>query len=225
VIKKIVLFLIIIMMVFVSIGRGKVTIFMDKLNDGSIIFDEKNGGDKYTGFRNDTYEPDLWVFSHKNKVSTLVTAKGNEYGNGWSDHLSISTSGKKSVFHSWSTNFIETFVSANVFMKDIDSDDIVLIKDHALSPEITPNERYIVYEYNANPDTCFPAIYRYDETTDEEIFIDYTCVGNDKGGWHFPNPSISSNGKVVTYHTTKNGYPEVWQWNDGSLSKVRDGTI
>lgn len=169
---------------------------------------------------------DIWLFDATAKIATLISASDTGVaGDSWSDHPTISLDGKLAAFHSWSTNLVASPFCANVFLKEIDTDRVTMVKDHALSPSMSSDGMYIVYEYNADPENGLPAIYRYEVSTGKEEFIDYTSYGNRVGGWYFPNPKISDKGDVITYHTTKSGKPEVWQWSDGKLLKVNDGTV
>lgn len=173
-----------------------------------------------------TPDPQLWLFDVKTQVVKLISCtKSGVAGNDWSDSASVSDNGK-AVFHSWAGNLAPVPSCANVFLKNIGTGDVMVVKDHALAPAISADGRYVVYEHNADPEKGLPAIYRYEVSSGMELFIDYTSVGNTKGGWYFPNPQISADGLTITYHTTKTGKPEVWQWIEGKKPvKIRDGVL
>lgn len=174
-----------------------------------------------------TPKNDIWLFDALSLVTRLVTcSESGVVGDAYSDSPSITADGKRVVFHSWASNFAAAPSCANVWMKDVTTGKINLIKDHALSPSTSADGRYVCYEYNADPEKGLPAIYRYDTITGEELLIDYTSLGNTKGGWYFSNPQISEDGMTILYHTTKNGMPEVWQWSEGKKPiKIRDGLV
>jgi hypothetical protein len=173
-----------------------------------------------------TPDNQVWLFDAAVLKAQMISCIGNLVGNGYSDSASISEDGTKAVFHSWSDNLGVVSPCANVFLKDMKSGGMLVVKDHALSPAISKDGRYIVYEYNADPEKGLPAIYRYDTSTGTEQFIDYTSFGNTKGGWYFPNPLISDDGLTVIYHTTKNGNPETYLWSsDLKPTFLHKGTV
>ena len=193
-------------------GTDTVTFLAYKPLEGSI---EKTPGDQ------------LYLYDTVKSLTRIISSTPTgTVGNAYSDSASITDAGDKAAFHSWATNLVAgTPRCANVFLKDVKTGSVSMIKPQALAPDMTPDGKYIVYEYNADPENTLPAIYRYNTATKEELFIDYTSLGNRKGGWYFPNPQISSDGEVVTYHTTKSGKVEVWQWQNGMTVKVRDGVL
>lgn len=156
----------------------------------------------------------LWYLGVTSNKVVSSASDGKTAGNAWSDSPSISDDGVKLAFHSWATNLLPgTQSCANVFLKDIKTNAIQQVKDHALAPAISGNGAFIVYEYNADPEHNLPAIYRYEVATGNEIFIDYTSAGNTKGGWYFPNPLISDDGLTIIYHTTRyTGTPQTYKW-------------
>lgn len=162
----------------------------------------------------------------KDVVTILTADDKGEVADGPSDHIEVDANGRFAVFHSWATNLIDgSPACANVYLKDAATGWIAMLRPQALAPNISTDGNYVVYEYVNDFATGTPAIYRYEVNTAKEMFIDYSSLGNTKGGWYSPNPMINADGSVITYHTTKNGYPEVWEWNNGVYTKVRDGTL
>lgn len=195
----------------------------------AILQDSKNGVVAYkpmVGLAEKQPSDQLYIFDAAKSLSILIscTDKG-VVGNAYSDSASTSRDGVLVTFHSWASNLAPAPSCANVFLKDTVKRSVKVVKDHALAPAMTPDGKYVVYEYNADPQNGLPAIYRYEVATGKEEFIDHTSLGNWKGGWYFPNPQISDDGLTVIYHTTKSGYPEVWEWRNGEITKVRDGVV
>jgi hypothetical protein len=160
------------------------------------------------------------------RIKLISCTDRNVAGNAFSDSPASTADGLIITFHSWATNlWPATPLNANVFVKDMARGDVKMIRDHALAPDISSDGRFVVYEYNADPDSTLPAIYRYDTKTGEEVFIDHTSLGNTKGGWYMPNPQISDDGMMITYHTTKRGGVEVWQWLNGETKYIKSGVV
>jgi Tol biopolymer transport system component len=217
----------ILVLVLVGLAVGSVTA---QVPPDAVLQDASDGGVIYKpliGVTEKQPSDQIYIFEAASQLAKIVssTDKGVA-GNAYSDSASVSNTGEKVVFHSWATNLVVgTPRCANVFLKDTNTGAISMIKPNALSPAISRDGKFITYEYNADPQNGLPAIYRYEIATGKEEFIDYTSLGNWKGGWYMPNPQISSDGTVITYHTTKSGHPEVWEWRDGKVSKVRDGVV
>lgn len=205
-----------------AIPKDSITLAADTTNEKiayrevttSILPDEKNE------------DLQLWLFDAVKQLAHMISCTNEgKAGDAFSDSASVADNGLV-VFHTWAGNLVPVPNCANVLIKDVEKGDIRLVKDHALSPAISADGKYIAYEYNADPEHGLPAIYRYDVERGTELFIDYTSLGNTKGGWYFPNPKISGDGLTITYHTTKNGKPEIWQWTQEKKPvKIQDGVV
>ena len=169
----------------------------------------------------------VYVFDKETSGTILISETSDgKTGNSFSDSASISSNGIIAVFNSWSTNFVSNVkVCSNVYVKTVTTKGIEKIKDHALSPEISGNGEYVVYEHISDVKTDLPAIYRYEVSSGKEEFVDYTSYGNTNGGWYMPNPHINYDGSVITYHTTKRGSVEVWEWNNGKTKYIKNGIV
>lgn len=194
---------------FSSVDDGKYITYKAFLNKSDIFEVPKN----------------IHMFDFEKDCSIIVTANDDGLlGNSYSSCPSISSGGAFVAFASLSTNFGNYPICSNIWLKSIKDSKLLFIKDHAVSPEISKSGRYIVYEYNADPEKGLPAIYMFDIERGEELFIDYTSLGN-KAGWYYPHPHISDDDYTITYTTTKSGKPEIWKYNGGKVSYVTDGFL
>ena len=222
-----VLVLLIIMVVNVN-AQTELTLPAVPLNSLTL---SKSTDEKFTAYKiltgaDLTPDNQVWIYDSTATKAKMLSSVDKVEGNAYSDSASISDDGTKAVFHSWSSNLAAVPDCANVFFKDVKSEKLEVIKDHALSPAISADGRYIVYEYNPDPEHGLPGIYRYTISTDVELFIGFTSLGNTKGGWYFPHPQISKDGGVITYTTTISGKPEVYQWREGRKPEyLRDGVL
>jgi len=102
--------------------------------------------------------------------------------NALSDSFSVIPDKGIAVFHSWATNLVVgSQPGVNVYIKDISTNDISVLKQGARFPALSPDGKYIVYEWTPNYDTTLPAIYLYDNTQHTERFLAYTSGGNSYG--------------------------------------------
>jgi len=147
------------------------------------------------------------------KIETVIAStKTGIKANKFSDFFKVSNETKIAVFHSWADNLVVgTPTGSNVFTKDVKNGDIKLLKDHARFPTISPNGKYIVYEYSKNYDTDLPGIYIYNTETKKETLIAYTSGGN-KYGWKTQVFQVTND--TVWYETS---YP--YQDNPGGFLK------
>lgn len=104
------------------------------------------------------------------------------------------------VFHSWASNLVPgTPAGVGVYEKNLNTNDISLIKKNARFPAVSPDGKYIVYEYSNDWENELPAAYLYDTDTGKETFIAYTSGGNEYG-WTTQEFNVTNTS--VTYLTS-----------------------
>ena len=107
---------------------------------------------------------------------------------------------KVSVFQSWSTNLIPASgVTVRAFVKMTDGT-LMFIRDNSRMPAVSPDGRYVAYEYSADYNTALPEIRIYDLKTNSDSFLGYTSGGN-AYGWTTQNFTWV-NSTIVSYLTS-----------------------
>lgn len=133
-----------------------------------------------------------------------VASVDGKIANGFSDSFKMDDTNTTVVFHTWATNLGESDVGVKSYVKDLNTDQLKLLKKDARFPSISPNGRYVAYEWSENYETSLPGIYIYDLYTGKEHFAGYTSGGN-QYGWQAQEFVWDNN--IVSYNSS---YTGVW---------------
>ena len=122
---------------------------------------------------------DNYYVKENEKIKPVTSNSKNEPGNSLSDYISIEQTGKKAVFHSWSNNLVQlNVIGCNVYIKDIETDAIYIVSEHARFPTMSSDGNYIVYEYEDNfGDDIMPFLVLYEVETGKTKSITFTTSG------------------------------------------------
>ena len=132
-----------------------------------------------------------------------IDEKDGVKSNSISDCLTFTSDKTLAVFHTWATNLGSAKVGVKTYIKNTETEDIVLLKEHARFPAISPDGKYIVYEWVEDYENDLPAIYVYNVKTQKETFIGYTSGGNN-AGWK-SQVFEWENSDTVRYQTSYGG--------------------
>ena len=124
-------------------------------------------------------EDDNYYVKENITIQPVTSNSKNEPGNSLSDYISIEQTGKKVAFHSWSDNLVPLeVIGCNVYLKDIETDAIYIVSEHARFPTMSSDGKYIVYEYEDNfADDIMPFLVLYEVETGETKSITFTTSG------------------------------------------------
>jgi hypothetical protein len=111
-----------------------------------------------------------------------AASKNGKVANGVIGSYSVDTEEKQVVFHTWANNLGDKKQGVKTYIKDTETDELKLIKEDARFPAISPDGKYVVYEWSKDYETSLPGMYLYNIKTGSETFVDYTSGGN-LDGW------------------------------------------
>lgn len=127
------------------------------------------------------------------------------------DYTTISDDEKYIVFHTWATDLGDKRQGVKTYLKDIDTGKLTEIKKDARFPSISPDGKYIAYEWTPDYENVYPALYIFNIKTGEETFVQYT--GGKELGWQ--TQEFVWDGNTVSYNTSVNGDWRVYSYTVG----------
>lgn len=155
-------------------------------------------------FKDTDNDPDN-IYKYERKSDTVMLVSKNnkgQPGNHLSDLYTTSNTTNEIAFHSWATNLGYTVRGCNIYMED-KKGDLQLVQANARFPALSPNGRYLAFEYYGTYGKDLPALYVRELKSKSDIFVAYTTLGNTYG-WSTQEFIVGDDGSVIFNSTADN---------------------
>jgi Tol biopolymer transport system component len=176
-------------------------------------------------FKDEDNDPDnIYKYDKVLDTATLVSKnKQGQKGNHLSDAYTTSDTTNEIAFHSWATNLGYTVSGCNIYLED-KKGDLKLIQANARFPALSPNGKYLAFEYYGTYGKDLPALYVRDLKGKGDVFVAYTTLGNTYG-WSTQEFIVEDDGSVIFNSTADNLIPndvntqsDKFIYKDGKIS-------
>ena len=145
------------------------------------------------------------IYKYDKQTDTAILVSKNKdgvKGNQLSDAYTTSNTTEEIAFHSWATNLGYKVSGCNIYIED-KKGTLSLVQVNARFPSLSPNGRYLAFEYYGTYGKDLPALYVRDLKSMKDKFVAYTTLGNSYG-WSTQEFIVGDDGSVIFNSTANN---------------------